>query len=512
MAQEGFAGYQTGVPTTTGMGQGAAQVYAPQAIGIDTSSFENAMYNIAGAYERKKQREREVDLKRQAKLDEVNAGIYNINNEAKNELVDQAIQKSIEDGTDPMQAINAALYQAEAIDKTETEIIKPLISKLSEENTLLYDDEGKYVPPAQAQEFLTQSLKDSPEAQEAIKNGTYNQWLQNKALELDERSIKYDPNFSLGGEMLTEFQKYSQGAKSSDISAAVSDLNAGYDLKTVFSKYPDVREEFTTQHLPSRTDIAKKWAANYVVNQGLSPYMYKAADKEFMGLAMDAMLDEAGSVALPKPQTTAQMSVAQKADGGAGAKALEAALSPPAAFVLNKGKDNETPVLATNINVNEDVPLTVQTDKGQQEVLGRPRRVEYDEKSGKYYLEYYPYERVEKGQEISAGGKSLITVNMGGEKFALNKEKVERVEMKEDDVNFNALTSAIETATKAESGSAKQRLLDMQKYTLTETGEDVSPTAVKGGATTPLRGEQYGKPVNYTVKEKETVEFDPTQF
>lgn len=479
--------------SSIGQGLGGAQVLNP------TDPRRPNVPNQAVADFKKRAAEegksKEVDLEKLKKMQEAREGIYNINNEYKDGLIeDEYYKRTVEGGEDPNKVINDITTELQRVNKTETELIQPFIKEATKvgengERVMIYDDEGKFVPPDEALTFLTSSLQDSPEAQEAKEKRVYNTWLQQKIADLRKRSLKYDPSFSLGNEMLTEFKKFSTlpgVSDQTDVGAAFEELNEGANLSTVLESRPDLREAFMN-HLGSRTDIVPKWASNYAVTTGMSPYTLKSGEGEFMGLAMDAMMEEAENVFLPAPQQTRRMSVSQKRAGD-GAAAVNAAISEPApldAPVMIDG--TPTTAYGVSVNVDEDMPLRVEG----KETLGRPR---FLRKVGpeEYELEIAEYQKVDEGaspeeiNQLDAVGKLVYYLEDGKRQpYRLDKSNIKRVKLKEGDLNWNSMESLIAKTSKAQGVDVKNRL---NKLTEIEMGGGQEDTAEETTETIKVSG------------------------
>ena len=319
MAKNSFGSYSS-VPRSTGLGDGGAQVFAPQAIGLDASGLAQGIASagaaVGGAIAGKKQAINLQKAEFGKKLSDIKGGVYSQNNAATDYAIGQ-LQEGMTDGSitqsQGSDILDGIIRNKGSINDFEKSIVTPSVQKGFEDpNKQTYrEGEGWGAFGDSAIEQYSGDLTDEQKAiiDKDLTMGVYNQGFQNSYSDLEDSSIIYDPEFSLAGAMLTEFSKFTQGSKSSDVAAAVTKLQEGYDLKTIFEEYPDMSEQFL-EYMGTRTDIADKWANNYIVENGLSPYSKNTPD--FKILAMDAMMEEAGEVTLPKQKSTKRMSVVEE--------------------------------------------------------------------------------------------------------------------------------------------------------------------------------------------------------
>jgi hypothetical protein len=208
-----------------------------------------------------------------------------------------------------------------------------------------------------------------------------------------------------------------------------------------------LRQVYATSGARSRGENFDDWALNSV----LSRMPKKSVEQDFI-----TDLDQA-----------------QRAKRKGGASDLEAVIATPAVTYLNK-----TPVVATTINMDEDIPLG--------DGLGRVRRMYYDPKKNTYTMEYVEYEKV--GDNMSADELSkldklsqLIVVSKGGseEKYRLDKSKVKTKAVTPNSLDWNAMMSAIAKTTKSEAAAVSARIAQLGNYTV----QDPAPNPDLGNKT-----------------------------
>lgn len=324
MAENTFGSY-SGVPSTGGQGQGLAQVFKPQAIGLDTSSLERGAYaaaqGIGQGLENKAAKEQAAAAKKQAdslelqkRFNEMSKdGVYSINNGAR----DVAIERFY--GADNSEQALAQLESdLKRLKSTEDEIIKPFVKRFtSDPNLKVQDEEGNYVSGMEAVNFLMSDLKDDPEALEAANSGNYNEWLQNKVLAIEKGSMSYDPEFDLNTEAVKLYNQFTPKVQS-DISATIQEMqsNTEYDLETILSRRPDSKAE-VLQFLQSNGALMDKWAAQSVVRGNQPAEVYKDR-KTYGGELEKQYFDAVSNLILPSQPLTRKLSTKRKPTEGDG--------------------------------------------------------------------------------------------------------------------------------------------------------------------------------------------------
>jgi hypothetical protein len=297
--------------STTGLGQGKAQYFnleaaAPFTIGQDAASqlekiqlARDTEKKAVNAATQKKQ------LEDQKKIEEVTKyGIYNQVNGARDQII-----KNYLNSKNPTGDIDKTIIELNRLKTTEEEIIKPYIQNLIKDpNFVIQDESGNYVSGIEGVKFLMDDLQSSPEATEALKNGTYNQWLQNSILEIDKKGLSYDPNFDLNTEAVKLYDQFSPKVQS-DISATIQEMrdNPEYSVEQIVSKRPDSSKE-VIQFLQGNGALMDKWVNQSVVRGGLPSYVAKDR-ATFQPELEKQYYDKISSLILPTSPTTTQLSI-----------------------------------------------------------------------------------------------------------------------------------------------------------------------------------------------------------
>ena len=265
-------------------------------------------------------------------------------------------------------------------------------------------------------------------------------------------------------------------ARNSDAYTTMQELKQqgieGQNLITETLKvHPDLAEGFN-----SYMDDATRWVAgqNY------------ARDREIYGvdaLGTGADYHKRMSSAYhirPEQQTKQTTEVdpyklqAQK-DARDGTGSIETLMGEPAVSVINKGEGEEAvPTLSTTMNIDKPMPL----DVGKSQLYGQPRRLFFDPKEQKYYLEYIPFKNL-AGKQASTGDVQfdalLAAMNSKDPKYKPDYDDVQRIPLHESDPNFDALVSTIAKTTKSQRADVVARINSLKEYDL-ESVEGDTPS------------------------------------
>ena len=313
MAAKGSFGAYSSVPTTTGMGQGSAQVFTPQAIQLDTTAIQRGAQaigqGIAKADADKKAAEAakaKAKAEADAKLNERKAGQYNYNEAAMNMATDEIQKKYINgeiDFAEYNEQINRFTKNTEGIRQFETGVLQPEQQKfVTDENARSYGEDGGWDTYANRTDYLSGDLDET--AIELIKEdptlGKFNAYQQSKYRDVQKNFGKYDPDFSLAGAAFSD-ASWSDFKNSQDkvTRAAIEDAERqGYDKKTIVST--TIGSDKFKEHLKQRPDIMGKWVQQQKFNENLSPeYIQKLFSEDMSPLVTEAYGEEIEKLILP---------------------------------------------------------------------------------------------------------------------------------------------------------------------------------------------------------------------
>lgn len=158
MAEQGgsFAGFSSGVPTTGQMGQGLAQVFTPQAIGLDTSAVQRAGANIGNAIQQREAENRRKKALEQQRLNDIVDGadmFFPQMESLKQQSIDN-YYKRVEQGATPEEA--GRLLQTELSKvKNQNDVLKEKYKKAQTQTGEFKDakyfdeEEGEYENPTE---------------------------------------------------------------------------------------------------------------------------------------------------------------------------------------------------------------------------------------------------------------------------------------------------------------------------------------------------------------------------
>lgn len=345
-----FAGFQSGVPATGQQGQGLAQVFTPQSIGLDTTSVQRAGAGISDALIQKSKAEQAAKAKKDAelnkKLSERKSGIYNINQEALNtglETLTESYTSGAISEQEYQTQLDTYIKNAEALSSFETNVLKPEQAKhIDDENALVFTSEdgseikGNYVSYANATDWLSGTLADDEVAQDLIKQdptlGLYNAYMQDKHQKVRKNFAQKDPDWSLAGAILSDdaWNSFLQSADE-NTRAELSDYDSEYKRKTLITQKDDIREQLLDHVASNRPDILGKWVKQKKFDEGLSnDYVSNVLFSEnYKPLVAETFRKELSSLILPTTKTETKQDFIRRpsASGSGEEKAFDATVA-----------------------------------------------------------------------------------------------------------------------------------------------------------------------------------------
>ena len=344
MAEQGasFAGFSSGVPATNQTGQGLAQVFQPQAIGLDTTSLQKAGQAIgqtlakkaeenARAKAAKAQADAKAKAARDKKINDRKSGIYTPNQEAINSGLDNIQSKylsgEISEG-EYDQLLNQYLKNAEAINSYETTMIAPQMKKILEnENTKIYKD-GQWEGAAEGTEDWSNPLDET--AQELISEdptmGLYMAYMQDKWSNTLGNVGQEDPEFDLQNAALNEKALTTFLAQAPEnVTAKIGSYSDDYDLETIVKQDADVREAYK-DYLKQDGALMGKWIKQQKFREGLpNDYINNLFNNEDYKPALEATqevyAEKIDELILPSPKRSISKSFKTSSKDGSGDKA-----------------------------------------------------------------------------------------------------------------------------------------------------------------------------------------------
>jgi len=355
MAKQGSFGAYSSVPTTTGMGQGSAQVFTPQAGRLDTTAIQRGAQAIGqgisdAAAEKKAAEAKAAKAKAEAdaKLNERKAGQYNYNEAAMNMATDEIQKKYINgeiDFAEYNEQINRFTKNTEGIRQFETGVLQPEQQKFAtDENARSYGEDGGWDTYANRTDYLSGDLDET--AIELIKEdptlGKFNAYQQSKYRDVQKNFSKYDPEFSLAGAAFSD-SAWSSFKDSQDETtrAIIEDAEKqGYDKKTIVST--KIGSDKYRDHLKQRPDIMGKWVQQQKFNENLSPeYIQNLFSEDMSSLVTEAYSDEIDKLILPSggKETTVDF-VKAPTDGSREEEIVNRAIDFKNAYALAQNTDD----------------------------------------------------------------------------------------------------------------------------------------------------------------------------
>lgn len=276
MAQEGYAGFSSGVPSTQGMGQGAAQVFQPQARQLDTSSLEQGMYNIAGAYERNQAAKKAAEAARKKEQAKVAAEAQKLA-DGEFKVYQDAMKKQEEDFFNGLTKATAEGRENEYLADFTRERNNYLAAEKRAQDAMsaYFKDPNKVVVDPETGEtvsafqyFGKKLNRDlSEDDLEMMQEGSWTQMMDNEYLDVNKQIMTKDPEFSLEETVLDRFKNW-QGM-SEETKAKIQSLNGQYDLKTLETIMPQEEYDKFIQSMKNDPMVMEKWSEQEAIRNGI---------------------------------------------------------------------------------------------------------------------------------------------------------------------------------------------------------------------------------------------------
>ncbi len=275
---KGYAGYSSGVPTTTGIGQGDAQVFTPISVkNLDTSALQRGI----GSLERTSQRNKaanNAELQRQKRQDAALAkevqgladGNFTVYQQGF-EKMDQDFFDGLDEAEDLDQYTADFLTKRNSVTQSEQRYKDLMKHAYKTPNEKVFDEEsGRWVSSF---DYYGRRLnRDLDETDiELIDEGSFGQYMDNDYLDGHSKTVAYDPDFSADREVVDQFAKWA--SQSNDTQAYLNAYKNGVDIKTIISQMPEEQEDRFREYIKNQSDLQSKWAVKSMVDQNLPDYI-----------------------------------------------------------------------------------------------------------------------------------------------------------------------------------------------------------------------------------------------
>ena len=282
MAKSAFGSYSS-VPTTGGLGQGAAQVFAPQAIATDMTQFGKGLSTAAeGAAQLitdvKDKRAEIEELKKKADLQKGNYTLTQNLAEANNSKVDEIISGSynkrgkvkIKDLKNVKEELDNIINNGNEIQAYESALTAEYQASLKQPNALVetVDENGKTVYKS-----YTKTLEDlltnppSPDLLTKFNSGALIVGANEDLMKRGGKIVNYDPNYNLDQTILEQRTKWNPGKTEEEIKAW--DALTQEQRVTTASQYSTEELNRFKQSMLYNNELKRQRAERYAVENNL---------------------------------------------------------------------------------------------------------------------------------------------------------------------------------------------------------------------------------------------------
>tara|TARA_R110000868_G_scaffold48754_4_gene157887 strand:+ start:7734 stop:9338 length:1605 start_codon:yes stop_codon:yes gene_type:complete len=281
-----YGAYSTGVPTTTGAGQGSAQLFTPtEHKRVDTSNLQTAIGGLGDTFAAQNEAKAKADAadaadkaakaKRDAELRKRENGEFAVSQGAITEgakLLEERYVNAELSEEEFVTGMETLQGNAKALQDYDKGILQPEQVKFNtDENALIYVD-GKWVSHAEGTDWLGQSpdeelsklIKEDPDLSTAVP------YIQRKHGEGQQNFGVKDPNFSLAGAAFSDaaWNSFKQSADETTQATIQEMERQNYDKETIIKRTASA--EAYKDHLKQRSDIMGKWTKQQKFDEGLS--------------------------------------------------------------------------------------------------------------------------------------------------------------------------------------------------------------------------------------------------
>ena len=284
-----FSTYSS-IPSTTGLGQGAAQVFAPQAIPLDTSSIQRGATAIGQGIAAEKEarakaaeQKRKDDAKAAADAQAMAKGELPYYQSAYNEKMKEF--NGFLNGEDV--GMSAEEFQSQWVGEMNTlkaqeaVRVKELDALRKDEKAVVWDEETGMWIPAYTAAIGRYAREATDEEKELVKEGLFAQDDFVRSQEFLNTRIEKNPEFSLGKEVVDEYVRW-KGGKGVDVSAMVSDTSdPDTQIRTIISKDSPAEQQAFKEHIKrNRDDLVEQYTRNKAIQGNVPPELMSAPFKE----------------------------------------------------------------------------------------------------------------------------------------------------------------------------------------------------------------------------------------
>lgn len=324
MAAKGSFGAYSSVPTTTGMGQGSAQVFTPQAGQLDTTAIQRGAQAIGQGIADAAAKKDAAEAARKKKMMDVSAAAYKQETDfPKTEALKQeAIDKFMEDsvnGTNLAQSekeLMKSLGYIDVINKQAKEGFKNAQSQSGEYKDALYWDEEnmKYENPTYQYEFLGDSSTDDVEDIQLWAAET----MQKMSPKVNE-NIMYNPKFTEGDmntALLDEIDTLLKNRGQEKLNRVYNDRTGELIVQESLTGITDDDYNSALEAVQNRPDFLASYMTTRAIEEGNAPSMLSDDNaKDIYRNDYNAFVQEAGERYRPSKLETKTFKVPTDGSG-----------------------------------------------------------------------------------------------------------------------------------------------------------------------------------------------------
>jgi hypothetical protein len=508
MAAKGSFGSYSSVPTTTGMGQGSAQVFTPQAIQLDTTAIQRGAQAIGQgisdaaaekkATEAKAAKAKAEEKKERAKLAAEAAALANgefpVYQQALKRKSDTSIDKILsgdlneEEAQLELATLKTDLLNIKAQEKRDADMMKVAAG---DPNKKIYDEnQGKWIS---AFEYNAQRLNQdlNSDLASSVDEGIFGQLMGEDYIDANEMMVQYEPDFNLDREVVDQFSKWAGSSKETQL--YLTQVKDGVDLQTVASQMSDDQQQAFRDHMKRQTDLQAKWAGKSMVDQNLPAYITK--DPQFGQELKDQYVDYIDGMILPSTRQTTLSTRNQPSEANAAKIALENIANSPVITSIKTENGEEKTVMGTTYNLDEVMPIDFRDKETGKMVKGQGKVTRtFQDKDGQMYMEFIPFVDKESGGIDLTGipekyhpsyvfAAAMMGKGAADSKYVLDPKQKRTIPISDKDINYDAFVGAVAKSAKSSKEDAAMRIKSFgEKRLIEEEGvTNIFGEPIKGG-------------------------------
>lgn len=284
------AGFKTGVPTTTGVGQGSAQVFAPTAPRVlDTTALQRGVGAIVDADAANKAAKAAADKKAEEDKAKAEADAFKAAQDAQKgifpkhqELLAVAGRDLIEDlgKADSTEEKDNILFEfqntVQGIKLDQDRLAKEFQGMENNSDRMSYVD-GKWVPYYDGEIIR---LNEPPTEFEIglLRDGKVGGHLAITGSDARNNTLTYDPEFNPQTMTLDMFTKWAGSSETSKAYLGKYSGKEGTNIETIIKDLPVGEEEKFREWMKQQDTYKLKWATNRAIQNGYSPEMINSQE------------------------------------------------------------------------------------------------------------------------------------------------------------------------------------------------------------------------------------------